>query len=114
MRVLDTKLFGLDHRPEPDFIIDDKKKFLYCTGEILELLNGVYGDYTRNVINDRTISLKNKTACPCYNKLKVDGCAVVEELINDVINDYDKRFTASFISCSKDNQQYCELLMKFV
>jgi len=113
MQVLETKLFGLDNRPEPDFVIDDKKMFLSCAQEVQDLLNNLNGDYLLNVINDRAIILKNQTACPCFNKLSINSCAVVEELLNDIINEYDKRFTASFIKCAKNDQQFCELLIKF-
>ena len=99
------------------FSLEDEKEknssFLVFAQETLELLN-VKGDFEINVINDRMIILRNETACPCYNEFKADGCAVVEELINEIANQHHKSFTANFISCSKDKQSCCELLLQII
>jgi len=98
---------------QTSYLVEDKGLFVSKANEIIDLLNGVHGDFEMEVINAREISIKNETACPCFNQFKADGCSLVEELINNILNDYNRRFSAKFIQCSKSGSNCCELLMKF-
>lgn len=94
-------------------IDEDIEAFAIFAQETVECLN-VKGDFVIHKINDYKIILRNETSCPCYNELKIDGCALVEECINDVANKHNKRFTANFIKCAKQKQSCCEMLLQFI
>lgn len=111
MTVMNLSLLNSVELADATYSKEDKELFNYVALDILKMLNDVNGDFLINVISEREISLRNVTACPCFNEFKTDGCGVVEELVNEICNDFDNRFSANFISCSKDGHSCCELLL---
>ena len=94
---------------------EDEEKFEVFAQETCGLLNNKgRGDFVIRRINDRKIILRNETACPCYNEFKINGCAIIEDVVNDIGYDICKRFSARFVSCSKKKQSCCEMLLEFI